>query len=152
MRKASIVLAIAACTGSSLSLAQHRDPPADIASPAAAANTSADAGDNGTVRDKSGFGQVMSVLTGLLQDAAARQTTGTSSNAPQLLSSGQSAVTITVTPVAGRTTFFVDKPSADTERGPDNAIPPTRLAGTIDADAAAHGIQMAMQAEADVPD
>ena len=52
--------------------------------PAAAANASAEAGENGArltsgaAHGKSGFGQVMSVLTTLLQEAAARQATGAS--------------------------------------------------------------------------
>ena len=154
MRKAFIVLAVAACAAPSLSQAQqHRDPRADTASPATAA-----AGDNEMVRGRSGFGQVMSVLTGLLQEAAARQSTSGPANASPFLSSDQSAVTISVTPVAGRSTFLVDKSAADmaadekTDRpGPDSARPPARVAVAIDPDAAP-GAQVAMQAEGGVPD
>ena len=164
MRKASVLLAIAACAASSLSLAQqHRDQRADIASPAAKASTEAastEADDNGAVRAKSGFGQVMSVLTGLLQEAAARQAAGASSKASPLLSSDQSAVAITVTPVAGRTTFFVDKAAADRnsadqetgQPGRASPTPPAVAVTTIGAGAAAQGAQMAMQTEGDVPD
>lgn len=109
MRKASIVLAITACAASSVALAQQREPPSKQASPAAIV-THAGADDT-AVRGKSGFGQIMSVLTGLLQDAAGKESVGASSTGARTLSSDESAVTITVTPVAGRSTFFVDKPS-----------------------------------------
>ena len=97
----------------------------------------------------------MSVLTDLLQEAAAKQATSGASNASRLMTSDQSAVTITVTPVAGRTTFFVDKPAAarPPTPGPIDATPPARVAvTTIDAGAAAPGAQIAMQAKSDVPD
>ena len=164
MRKAFIVLAVAACAASSLSQAQPRDPQAETAPPATAANASADAGDNDTVRGKSGFGQVMSVLTGLLQEAAARQASSGPANASPLLSSDQSAVTISVTPVAGRSTFLVDKSSTDKpsaemaadertgQPGPTEAQPPARVAVTIDPAATAQGAEMAMQADGGVPD
>lgn len=133
MRKASIVLAITACAASSLSFAQQRDPPPDMASPAAVATTSA--GPDGTGRGKSGFGQIMSVLTGLLQDAAGKESASASSSATRILSSDQSAVTITVTPVAGRSTFFVDRSSVHKPgRGrpdPGNTAPPAQAAVTV---------------------
>jgi len=151
VRKASLVLAIAACAASSLSLAQSRDPAADVAAPAAASQGSADAGDNGTARDKSGFGQVMSMLTTLLQEAAAKQANSGSSDASLPLSSEQSAVTITVTPVAGRSSFFVDKPRRG-QPAPANATPPARVAAKDVGVHAAQGTQMAMQAESSVPD
>ena len=149
MRKASLVLALVACAAPCLSLAEHREPPADIASPTAADATRPEDGDNET--GKSGFGQVMSVLTTLLQEAAAKQAADGPSNASALLSSDQSAVTITVTPVAGRSTFFVDKPRG----GPGSAIstPLPRVAATnIEAHSAQQGAQMAMQADGIVPD
>lgn len=159
MRKAFIVLAVAACAASSLSQAQHRDPSADTASPATAASASADAGDDDTGHGRSGFGQVMSVLTGLLQEAAARQSTRGPANASPFLSSDQSAVTISVTPVAGRSTFLVDKSAADmtadaktAQSGPDNAPPPARVAVAIDPATTAPGAQMALQADGGVPD
>lgn len=152
IRKASIVFAIAACAASSLSLAQRRDPPTDLASPAATTTASAESTtDGGTNREKSGFGQVMSVLTGLLQEAAGKEATGASSTHSRTLSSDQSAVTITVTPVAGRSTFYVNQLDRG-KQGSDSATPSSRVAVTaIDADAA-QAAQVAMQAETDVPD
>ena len=134
---------------SSLSLAERRDPPTDTASPAATAPASAEVGDNEPARDKSGFGQVMSMLTGLLQEAAAKQANSGSSDAALPLSSDESAVTITVTPVAGRSTFFVDKPSRGSS-GPAKAI--QRVAATNIEAHADQGTQMAMQAESSIPD
>jgi hypothetical protein len=149
VRKASFVLAIAACAASSLSLAQDRDPPADGVTPAA--NADAESGDNQTPSEKSGFGQIMSMLTGLLQEAAAKQATSGSSDAPLSESSDQSAVTISVTPVAGRSTFYVDKPQRSRSRRA-NATPPARVAATNIEASAAKGAQVAMQAENNVPD
>jgi hypothetical protein len=151
VRKASFVLAIAACAASSLSLAQDRDPPADGATPATTANADAESGDNQTPSEKSGFGQIMSMLTGLLQEAAAKQATSGSSDAPLSESSDQSAVTISVTPVAGRSTFYVDKPQRSRSRRA-NATPPARVAATNIEASAAKGAQVAMQAENNVPD
>ncbi len=148
MRKASIVLTIAACASSPLSLAQHSDPASAVATPAVA-TASAPADDDGGEHQKSGFGQVMSVLTGLLQDAAGKEkSAGASSSMAQTLSSEESAVTITVTPVAGRSTFYVDKP----RHGPANATSSTQaVVATTDA-AAADAASVAMQAEGALPD
>ena len=150
MRKASLVLAIAACAASSLSLAQQPDPSADSATPSAGATATVESGDNETLPEKSGFGQVMSMLTGLLQEAAARQATRGSSDA-SLPQSDQSAVTISVTPVAGRSTFYVDKPQRSRSHRA-NATPPARVAATNIEAPAAKGAQVAMQAENNVPD
>ena len=131
MRKASIVLAIAACASSSLSLAQDSD----------------------REHKKSGFGQVMSVLTGLLQDAAGKESAGASSSTSQTLSSEESAVTITVTPVAGRSTFFVGTPPVGKAvRGTASGTSPSQAAvATTDA-SAADAARVAMQAEGALPD
>ena len=96
------------------------------------------------------------MLTGLLQDAAGKEAAGASSTVPRILSSDQSAVTIIVTPVAGRSTFFVDKPVVDRRsRGrpaPGNATPPAEVAVTTIAAKAAQRAEVAMHAEGDVPD
>ena len=133
MRRSSIVVTMFACAASSLALAQQRDAAIDATSPVATTTASVES-DDGTARGKSGFGQIMSVLTGLLQDAAGKEVAGASSSASQMLSSDQSAVTITVSPVAGRSTLFVDKPSGEKMvRGrpnPGGAMPPAQVAVT----------------------
>ena len=152
MRKASIVLAIAACASSSLSLAEDGDRAPAMASPVAA-TTSASTDDDGREHKKSGFGQVMSVLTGLLQDAAGKESAGASSSTSQTLSSEESAVTITVTPVAGRSTFFVGTPPVGKAvRGTTSVTSPSQAAvATMDANAA-DAARVAMQAEGALPD
>lgn len=136
MRKASIVLAIAACAASSMAPAQHRAQPTGMSTPAGVDASATES----TTRAKSGFGQVMSVLTTLLQDAATKEAAGTSSTAADLLSAEASAVSISVTPVAGSSTFFVNNPSS--------GIGSARRATTPVA-ASGQGAQMAVQA---VPD
>ena len=149
MRKASIVLAIAACVASPLSLAQQRDPAPATAE--ATTRTSADQG--GGERKQSGFGQVMSVLTGLLQDAAGKESTGTSTTASQTLSSEESAVVITVTPVEGRSTFFVGRPSDGKPRPvAGSATSSTRVAVATTEASATDAARVAMQADATLPD
>lgn len=150
MRKACFMLAIATCA-SSFALAQTRDTPADRPSIADATTVQTQAADAPTDRagtpkmPQSAFGQVMAVLTHLLQEAATKQTTGTQPNARHSdLPSDNSALTITVTPIAGQTTFTPVKRSADNE-----AIP-----ASMDADAAAgvpagKNAQLAVQAEKD---
>ena len=161
MRKASIVLAFTACAASSLALAQQQDLPTDVGSRSTSTASTSTAStptmtdttaDDGSERGKSGFGQIMSVLTGLLQDAAARESVRASATASETLSSEESAVTITVTPVAGRSTFFVDKPQRDQPRpNADTTSSSTRIAAsTIDADAAP--AQIAMQPQGERPD
>lgn len=137
MRKASIVVAIAACAASSMALAQQREQVAGTAAPAV---QSADAGES-VNRGKSGFGQVMSVLTTLLQDAARKEATGAPSTAAELLAAEESAVAIKVTPVAGSSTFFVDKASTTPRSARGAATPVAATAG--------HGSQVAVQAVAD---
>ena len=94
MRRILLSLAMAACIVPP-ALAQSRDA-ADDAAPA----TKADA-ERVPAAQRSALGQVMSMLTGLLQEAAARE----AGTAPAALSSDQSAVTVTVTPAAGRSSL-----------------------------------------------
>lgn len=121
MRKVYLMLAVAICVASPLALAQVYDSSAQ--STAVATTVQPQAADASTDRaaapapKKSAFGQVMAVLTTLLQEAASKQS-GTSSDAPlHDTASADSALTITVTPIAGRTTFTAE----DTDR---EAIPP----------------------------
>lgn len=134
MRKASIVLAIAACAASSMAPAQQPQQARGVGSPASTHAETTDAADRG----KSGFGQVMSVLTTLLQDAANKEASGTATTAAERLSADESAVSISVTPVTGSSTFFVAKPS----RGQR----PARRATTPVAGATDQGAQVAVQA------
>lgn len=87
MRKALLMLAIAACATSPLALAQDIDAAGDMQTQSA---DNASAG-----KPKSAFGRVMSLLTHALQEASA-------GNAPDLSAAG---VTVTVTPITGRSTF-----------------------------------------------
>lgn len=87
MRKAFLMLAIAACATSPLALAQDIDAAGDMQTQSA---DNASAG-----KPKSAFGRVMSLLTHALQEASA-------GNAPDLSAAG---VTVTVTPITGRSTF-----------------------------------------------
>ena len=147
MRKASIVLAIVACASSTLSLAQQRDPAPGTASPAVAI-TGAPMDVDGGEHKKSGFGQVMSVLTGLLQDAAGKESAGAASSTSEMLSSEDSAVSIRVTPVAGRSTFFVGKPRPGSGSATSSA---EASVATTDA-SATDAARVAMQAEGTLPD
>lgn len=150
MRKACFMLAIATCA-SSLALAQTRDTSADRPSIADATTVQAQSADATTDRagtptmPRSAFGQVMAVLTHLLQEAAIKQTTGTQPDVRHSdLPSDNSALTITVTPIAGQTTFTPVESTADNE-----VIP-----ASVHADAAAgvpagKNAQLAVQAEKD---
>ena len=109
MRRSAVLLfGIAACIVSPFALAQVRTPPADAAS----ATTANEAPDDATRQEPSAFGQVMGMLTLLLQEAANKQATTNGAIAPTL-SPEQSAVTVRVTPVAGSSTFYARKPRAD---------------------------------------
>lgn len=78
-----------------------------------------DAGDT----TRSGFGQVMSVLTGLLADAAQREATGRGEG----LALDNPAIEISVTPVDGARSFVRDpRPAAKRTRGRPSAA---QLAG-----------------------
>ena len=146
MRKASIMLAIAACAASSMALAQQRESPELTLATTASVETDS----NDRNRGKSGFGQVMSVLTTLLQDAAHKEATGASATASQILSSEESAVTISVTPVAGSSTFFVDKHAVDNASVHEPRATRSARVATTPVDApAAQGAQVAVQG---VPD
>lgn len=148
MRKACLMLAIATCA-SSLALAQTRDTSADRPSIADATTVQTQAADAPTDRastpkmPQSAFGQVMAVLTHLLQEAATKQAMGAQPGTDLPGSpSDNSALTITVTPIAGQTTF------APIERD-DKAMP-----ASVDADAAVDAqsgksAQLAVQAEKD---
>ena len=131
-RSVVLVLGIAACTVSPFALAQVRTPPAD----AAIATTADEAPDEATRKEPSAFGQVMGMLTLLLQEAADKQATSKGAIAPTL-SPEQSAVTVRVTPVAGSNTFYARKPRED-------AVAPALAAGP----ATGHAAQLAEQAPA----
>lgn len=145
MRNALLVLTIAACAAWLPSQAQQHEP-APARTPPVVAATDDEAGDEGMAEGISGFGQIMSVLTGLLQDAASKASAGASSSAAQTLSSEESAVTIRVTPVAGRSTFFVAKPRSEGETSTAQAEGRTADAPTADA------ARVALQAEGALPD
>ena len=106
MRKAYLTLAIAACMASPLALAQTRDTPTPAVVTTAQSQTTDVAPDRAAApkMPKSAFGQAMAVLTHLLQEAAAKQATGAQPDA-SLPDPSNSALTITVTPIAGQTTF-----------------------------------------------
>lgn len=83
-----------------------RDLPTTESTLATAAPATAAPVDKG----RSGFGQVMRVLTDLLQEAARQQASATREDAfSSTLSGDDSAVTIRVTPVAGRSSFHAPK-------------------------------------------
>lgn len=147
MRKALLMLAIATCAASPLALAQSRDISADSPSAAVATPVQTQAADATPERaiapkkPKSAFGQVMAVLTHLLQEAATKQATGAQPDTSLPgMPSDHSALTITVTPVAGQTTF--------------TPIESTAIPASVDA-AAAVGVppgkstQLAVKAEED---
>ena len=105
-RDAQAPRATAAATGIDADAADADGGDADVADEdvadaedVARAGTNADA-EAGTSR--SGFGQVMSVLTGLLQDAAQREATGRSDG----FALDNPAIEISVTPVEGRTALL----------------------------------------------
>jgi hypothetical protein len=143
VRNALLVLTIAACAAWLPSQAQQHEP-APARTPPVVAATDDEAGDEGMAEGISGFGQIMSVLTGLLQDAASKASAGAS--ASQTLSSEESAVTIRVTPVAGRSTFFVAKPRSESATSAAQAEGPTADAPRADA------ARVALQAEGALPD
>ncbi|MCI4568457.1 hypothetical protein [Lysobacter sp. CFH 32150] len=151
MRKAFLMLAIATCAASPLALAQSRDISTDSPSTAVATPVQTQAAEATSERaitpkkPKSAFGQVMAVLTHLLQEAATKQATGAQPDTSLPgTPSDHSALTITVTPIAGQTTFTPVENTADNE-----AIP-----ASVDADAAVgvpagKNAQLAVQAEED---
>ena len=143
MRKAYLMLAIATCVASPLALAQSRDTSADRLSTAVATTVqtqTADATRDRASPPKSAFGQVMGVLTHLLQEAATKRATGTQSNASL---PDDSELTIIVTPIDGQSTFTpVEK---------TDAAPPTSVGAdtAIDAPAGSNSAQVAVQDEGD---
>lgn len=122
MHMSFIVATIIAFAMGSQALAQRRDAPADPSSPAVTTPSpnSADAAteDARVPRSRSGFGQVMGLLTRLLQEAAIREQQGAAPNAGPATDPGNSAVTVRVTPVAGRTSFFTQPRRIDAPARP----------------------------------
>lgn len=151
MRMSFIVATIMAAAMSSQASAQRRDAPADPRSPAVTAPspTSADAAteDARVPRGRSGFGQVMGLLTQLLQEAATREQQGAEPKAGPATDPANSAVTIRVTPVAGRTSFFTQSRRTDAPAQPAAAT--ARIREAAIAPALERNVQLAAQAEPD---
>lgn len=91
--------------------AQQRDDGAATGAPAQVdADAAAGAGAEAVAPDettRSGFGQVMSVLTGLLQDAARREATGQGDG----FALDNPAIEISVTPAEGQTSLLREAPA-----------------------------------------
>lgn len=124
MRNAVLTVAMATCVAAPEVLAQRSSLEAAANVPAPSANSrqhagapaDADAGDKG----RSGFGQVMQLLTQLLQDAADKQATAAPADALVAAEDDSSAaVSIRVTPVEGRSSFYT--PKVDTRRASRSA-------------------------------
>lgn len=147
MRKAYLMLVIAACAVSPFALAQSRDTSVDSPSTVVANTVQAQTADATAERastlkvPKSAFGQVMAVLTHFLQEAAVKQAAATQANASiPNMSPDNSALTITVTPIAGQSTFT---PVENT----DAAIPASVNAGTAIDPQTGNSTQLATQTE-----
>lgn len=111
MYKAGVVFVIATCIAAPAALARDRP----MAKPAVAPAAPAAIQDDTTVAEgkaRSGFGQVMRMLTDLLQEAARKQASATGNDAPLPATADNSAVSISVTPVAGRSSFYAPKPAS----------------------------------------
>ena len=92
----------------------------------AGAGVDMDAGPDAADGAHSGFGQVMSVLTGLLQDAAQREATGRSDG----FTLDNPAIEISVTPVEGRDSLLRAPVARQATAGPRREATDTRqLAG-----------------------
>ena len=102
MRKALLMLALAACATSPLALAQDTGDDGAAAARTTAADTPSPDATELTGKPKSAFGRVMSLLTHALQQAS----TG------KALDMGAAGVTVTVTPVTGRATLAADADNA----------------------------------------
>lgn len=140
MRKAYLLLAVAICIAPASALAQARDSSARSAAVATAVHPQATdaSADRPAGQKKSAFGQVMNVLTSLLQEAAARQSGAQPDTNLADMASENSAVTITVTPSEGRTTFTVD------DTGEETTAP---VVDDIATDVQIDGAQLAVQGE-----
>lgn len=118
MRNVRLMLAtsLLAMSPAAIAQGQQRDQPA--AMPAIAMDTGAgeaavDTGaDQAAESPRSGFGQVMSVLTGLLQDAAQQEASGRSDG----FALDNPAIEISVTPVEGRTSLLQAPPERNAAR------------------------------------
>ena len=144
MSKAVVVFALATCIAAPASMAQHRDPSAPqpviaAAAPAAIQDDAATAVATG--KPRSGFGQVMRMLTDLLQEAARKQASATGNDASLSATAGNSAVNISVTPVAGRSGFYAPKSRSG------KVVPPVSSAAAMHSDAPSRGEpELAVQA------
>ena len=112
IHKAYLSLAIAICMTSPIASAQTQDAAASSTAHAPSQTTGAER-TAAPQTPSSAFGKVMAVLTDLLQEAATRQAGGVARDAGPSLPADNSALTITVTPVEGRTTFTVSDGGKD---------------------------------------